>query len=58
VGAAVGGERVDEDGRDLGWGEAALEGLAHHRRAVPLADGVRFADPDVDGAMAGPMAPQ
>ena len=42
-----------QDGVDRGVGEAALDGLLHHLRAVAAVAGVGLADPDVDGAVAG-----
>jgi hypothetical protein len=51
--SCVGGERVDQDRLDGGIGEAAFEREAHHGGAVALVQGVRLADPDVDGAEIG-----
>jgi hypothetical protein len=46
----VAGERVDQHRRDGRIGEAALELERHDPAAVPLAEILRLADPDVDRA--------
>lgn len=53
AGPVVAGERVDQKRLDRRIGEAAINRLAQHRRAVSLAQGRLFADPDIDCTQPG-----
>lgn len=53
AGAGVFAEWIDEDRVDGRIGEAARDREAHHFGAKATVEGVGFADPDIDRAMAG-----